>query len=134
MPKKSGPRKKRFLAIFSCWMVLYGPKQCCMIRAYRCAALDTLLAYIRKKIDPRPPGVQKCGHSVEKKLIFGPKMQFLARNSFCLDTSYKLFVTMTVRGFFLHLVGQIHLVNKILVRQARSRLNIRICDEAEQKR
>ena len=41
---------------------------------------------------------------------------------------------MTVRGFFLHLVGQIHLVNKILVRQARSRLNIRICDEAEQKR
>ena len=51
--------EKRFLAIFSCWMVLYGPKQCCMIRAYRCAALDTLLAYIRKKIDPRPPGAQK---------------------------------------------------------------------------
>ena len=30
-----------------------------MIRAYRCAALDTPLAYIRKKIDPRPPGAQK---------------------------------------------------------------------------
>merc|ERR1712020_334847 len=58
VPKKSGPRK-RFLAIFSCWMVLYAPKQCCMIRAYRCAALDTPLSYIRKKIDPRPPGAQK---------------------------------------------------------------------------
>ena len=30
-----------------------------MIREYRCAALDTPLAYIRKKIDPRPPGAQK---------------------------------------------------------------------------
>ena len=66
--KKSGPRKK-VLAIFSCWMVLYGPKQCCMIRAYRCAALDTPLAYIRKKIDPRPPGAQKRA----KKALLGPK-------------------------------------------------------------
>ena len=40
-------------------MVLNGPKLCCMIRAYRCAALDTPLAYIRKKIDPRPPGAQE---------------------------------------------------------------------------
>ncbi len=35
-------------------MVLYGPKQCCMIRAYCCAALDTPLAYIRKKFTPGP--------------------------------------------------------------------------------
>ena len=56
VPKKSGPRK-RFLAIFSCWMVLYGPKQCCMIRAYRCAALDTPLAYIRKKIHYKIPAL-----------------------------------------------------------------------------
>ena len=68
--KKSGPRKKRFLAIFSCWMVLYGPKQCCMIRAYRCAALDTPLAYIREKIDPRPPGAQKRA----KKALLEPSM------------------------------------------------------------
>ena len=57
--KKVAPGKKSFLAIFTCWMVLYGPKQYCMIRAYRCAILDTPLAYIRKKIDPRPPGAQK---------------------------------------------------------------------------
>ena len=56
--KKSGPRKK-VLAIFSCWMVLYGPKQCCMIRAYRCAALDTPLAYIRKKLTQGPLGPKK---------------------------------------------------------------------------
>ena len=68
--KKSGPRKK-VLAIFSCWMVLYGPKQCCMIRAYRCAALDTPLAYIRKKIDPRPPGAQKRA----KKALLGPSTE-----------------------------------------------------------
>ena len=58
VPKKKWPQKK-VLAIFSCWMVLYGPKQCCMMRAYRCAALVTPLAYIRKKIYPRPPGAQK---------------------------------------------------------------------------
>ena len=68
MPKKKWPQKKRFLAIFSCWMVLYGPKQCCMIREYRCAALDTPLAYIRKKIDPRPPRAQKRA----KKALLGP--------------------------------------------------------------
>merc|ERR1711862_263322 len=68
--KKSGPRK-RVLAIFSCWMVLYGPKQCCMIRAYRCAALDTPLAYIQKKIDPRPPGAQKRA----KKALLGPSTE-----------------------------------------------------------
>ena len=67
MPKKKWPQKKRFLAIFSCWMVLYGPKQCCMIREYRCAALDTPLAYIRKKIDPRPPRAQKRA----KKALLG---------------------------------------------------------------
>ena len=78
--KKSGPRK-RFLAIFSCWMVLYGPKQCCMIRAYRCAALDTPLAYIRKKIDLRPPGPQAPG------AVFWPPGRILARKSvFCYRT------------------------------------------------
>ena len=65
--KKVAP-EKRFLAIFSCWMVLYGPKQCCMIRAYHCATLDTPLAYGRKKIDPRPPGAQKRA----KKALLGP--------------------------------------------------------------
>ena len=49
VPKKSG-LKYRFLAIFSCWMVSYGSKWCCKIRAYRCVALDTPLAYIREKI------------------------------------------------------------------------------------
>ena len=78
--KKSGP-KKRFLAIFSCWMVLYGPKQCCMIRAYHCAALDTPLAYIRKKIDLRPPGPQAPG------AVFWPPGRILARKSvFCYRT------------------------------------------------
>ena len=43
----------------------------CMIRAYRCAALDTPLAYIRKKIDPRPPGAQKWA----KKVLFGPSTE-----------------------------------------------------------
>ena len=74
--KKSGPRKK-VLAIFSCWMVLYGPKQCCMIRAYRCAALDTPLAYIRKKIDPRPPG--PWGRFLATGPDFGPKICFCYR-------------------------------------------------------
>ena len=80
--KKVAP-EKRFLAIFSCWMVLYGPKQCCMIRAYSCAALDTPLAYIRKKIDPRPPVAQKraIGRSGGRFLAtgpdFGPKIRFL---------------------------------------------------------
>jgi len=78
--KKVAP-EKRFLAIFSCWMVLYGPKQCCMIRAYRCAALDTPLAYIRKKIDPRPPGPQAPG------AVFWPPGRILARKSvFCYKT------------------------------------------------
>ena len=81
MPKKKWPQKKRFLAIFSCWMVLYGPKQCCMIRAYRCAALDTPLAYIRKKIDLRPPGPQAPG------AVFWPPGRILARKSvFCYRT------------------------------------------------
>ena len=69
--QKKWPQKKRFLAIFSCWMVLYGPKQCCMIREYRCAALDTPLAYIRKKIDPRPPRAQKRA----KKALLGPSTE-----------------------------------------------------------
>ena len=56
-------------------MVLYGPKQCCMIRAYRCAALDTPLAYIRKKIDPRPPGPQAPG------AVFWPPGRILAQKS-----------------------------------------------------
>ena len=79
--KKSGPRKK-VLAIFSCWMVLYGPKQCCMIRAYRCAALDTPLAYIRKKLTPGPLGPKKgpYGRSAGRFLAtgpdFGPKIRF----------------------------------------------------------
>jgi len=46
--KKNGP-KYRFLALCSCWMVLYGPKRYLMIRAYRCVALDTPLAYILEK-------------------------------------------------------------------------------------
>merc|ERR1711983_225254 len=75
VPKKKWPQKKRFLAIFSCWMVLYGPKQCCMIRAYHCAALDTPLAYIRKKIDPRPPGPR--GSFLATGPDFGPKIRFL---------------------------------------------------------
>ena len=45
---KNGP-KYRSLALFSCWMVLYGPKRYLMIRAYRCIALDTPLAYILEK-------------------------------------------------------------------------------------
>ena len=36
-------------ALFSCRMALYGPKRWFMIRAYRCVALDTPLAYIRNK-------------------------------------------------------------------------------------
>ena len=91
--KKSGPGKKVF-AIFSCWMVLYGPKQCCMIRAYRCAALDTPLAYIRKKINPRPPGAQKrakwplggpfSGH----RLAFWPKNPFFSIEPQILSMAY----------------------------------------------
>merc|ERR1711944_227189 len=78
------PRKKRFLAIFSCWMVLNGPKQCCMIRAYRCAALDTPLAYIRKKIDPRPP---VGARSAARRAVFRPLGRFLAQKSvFCYRT------------------------------------------------
>merc|ERR1711983_748120 len=84
VPKKKWPQKKRFLAIFSCWMVLYGPKQCCMIRAYRCAALDTPLAYIRKKIDPRPP---VGGRSAARRAVFRPPGRILARKSvFCYRT------------------------------------------------
>ena len=76
--------EKRFLAIFSCWMVLYGPKQCCMIRAYRCAALDTPLAYVRKKIDPRPP---VGGRSAARRAVFRPPGRILARKSvFCYCT------------------------------------------------
>ena len=71
MPKKKWTQKNRVLAIFSCWMVLYGPKKCCMIRAYCCAALDTPLAYIWKKIDPRPPGAQKRA----KKALLGPSTE-----------------------------------------------------------
>ena len=41
--KKSSFCLDKVLAIFSCWLVLYGPKRCCMIRAYRCVALDTCL-------------------------------------------------------------------------------------------
>ena len=83
MPKKSGPRK-RFLAIFSLWMVLYGQKQCCMITAYRCAALDTPLAYIRKKIDPRPP---VGGRSAARRAVFRPPGRIFARKSvFCYRT------------------------------------------------
>ena len=52
-----------------------------MIRAYRCAALDTPLAYIRKKIDPRPPGPQAPG------AVFWPPGRILARKSvFCYRT------------------------------------------------
>ncbi len=81
--KKVAP-EKRFLAIFSCWMVLYGPKQCCMIRAYRCAALDTPLAYIWKKIDPRPP---VGGRSAARRAVFWPPGRNLARKSvFCYRT------------------------------------------------
>ena len=79
--------EKRFLAIFSCWMVLYGPKQCCMIRAYRCAALDTPLAYIRKKIDPRPPGPQKRAIWPLGGLFFGHRAGFWpAKSVFCYKT------------------------------------------------
>ena len=56
--KKNGP-KYRFLALFSCWMVLYGPKRYCMIRAYRCVTLDTPLAYIREKNAGTPHGATK---------------------------------------------------------------------------
>ena len=87
--------EKRFLAIFSCWMVLYGPKQCCMIRAYRCAALDTPLAYIRKKIDPRPP---VGGRSAARRAVFRPPGRILAQKSvFCyraLDFVNGLFVAL----------------------------------------
>ena len=52
-----------------------------MIRAYRCAALDTPLAYIRKKIDLRPPGPQAPG------AVFWPPGRILARKSvFCYRT------------------------------------------------
>ena len=56
--KKNGP-KYRFLALFSCWMVLYGPKRYCMIRAYRCVALDTPLTYILEKNAGTPHGATK---------------------------------------------------------------------------
>ena len=55
---KNGP-KYRFLALFSCWMVLYGPKRYCMIRAYRCVALDTPLTYILEKNAGTPHGATK---------------------------------------------------------------------------
>ena len=64
-------------------MVLYGPKQCCMIRAYRCAALDTPVAYIWKKLTPGPLGPKKgpYGPSGGRFLAtgpdFGPKIRFL---------------------------------------------------------
>ena len=94
MPIKVAP-EKRFLAIFSCWMVLYGPKQCCMIMAYRCAALDTPLAYIRKKIDLRPP---VGGRSAARRAVFRPPGRILARKSvFChrsLDFVNGLFVAL----------------------------------------
>ena len=48
-----------------------------MIRAYRCAALDTPLAYIRKKIDPRPPG--PWGRFLATGPDFGPKIRFCYR-------------------------------------------------------
>ena len=48
---KNGP-KYRFLALFSCWMVLYGPKRYCMIRAYRCVALDTPPIFWKKMLGP----------------------------------------------------------------------------------
>ena len=56
--KKNGP-KYRFLALCSCWMVLYGPKRYLMIRAYRCVALDTPLAYILEKNAGTPHGATK---------------------------------------------------------------------------
>ena len=78
--------EKRFLAIFSCWMVLYGPKQCCMIRAYRCAALDTPLTYIRKKKTPGPLGPKK-GPYGRSGAVFWPPGRILARKSvFCYKT------------------------------------------------
>ena len=40
-----GPKR----ALSSCWMALYGLIGWFMIRAYRCVALDTPLAYIREK-------------------------------------------------------------------------------------
>ncbi len=40
-----------------------------------CAALDTPLAYIRKKIDPRPPGPQALG------AVFWPPGRILAQKS-----------------------------------------------------
>ena len=49
-----------------------------MIRAYRCAALDTPLAYIRKKIDPRPPG--PWGRFLATGPDFGPKIRFLLQD------------------------------------------------------
>jgi hypothetical protein len=55
-----------------------------MIRAYRCAALDTPLAYIRKKIEPRPP---VGGRSAARRAVFRPPGQILARKFvFCYCT------------------------------------------------
>merc|ERR1712208_142109 len=52
--------------------------------AYRCAALDTPLAYIWKKIDPRPP---VGGRSAARRAVFRPPGRILARKSvFCYCT------------------------------------------------
>merc|ERR1712130_704208 len=52
--------------------------------AYRCAALDTPLAYIRKKIDPRPP---VGGRSAARGAVFRPPGRILAPKSvFCYRT------------------------------------------------
>merc|ERR1712130_713709 len=61
-----------------------------MIRAYRCAALDTPLTYIRKKLTPGPLGPKKgpygrsAGRFPATGPDFGPKIRFLLQDpGFC---------------------------------------------------
>ena len=60
-----------------------------MIRAYRCAALDTPLAYIQKKLTPGPLGPKKgpygrsAGRFPATGLDFGPKIRFLLYDPVC---------------------------------------------------
>ena len=69
--KKVAPEKKVF------GHFLYGLKQCCMFRAYRCAALDTPLAYIRKKLTLGPQAPRPLGPFSGHQPDFGPKIRFL---------------------------------------------------------
>ena len=93
---KNGP-KYRFLALCSCWMVLYGPKRYLMIRAYRCVALDTPLAYNSGKKGLLGP---KRALSSCRMALYGPIRWFMIRAYRCvaLDTPLAYIRGKKIRG------------------------------------